>query len=334
MCREGLHATSGQVSFRGPGGERADLAVGPTLDGRPLTTRHLAEVFCLTKPIVAMAALLACERAGVDGHRAVGEIVPGLDDEVAAIEIAAIVNHDAGLMAPPAFGWMTTKPDLRPGLGAIRRQAGAAAYSEISGWRLLAAVIERLTGQAAATFTGGAVLGPLGLDDHVCLSPAAADEAEASDRLLLPIGGLPRHRIPMLHLRSPAYRTRLDPVLGGLANAASLATVGHAIGSCVRGHPVDGLPSPSLLRSVLARRRRTTFDQTWQRRCGFALAMEVIEDDAGAPTQLRLTAGPFPAACSIDLATGAAVAMVLDGGASSVAETEARFADLVQELDR
>lgn len=329
-----MHATSGQVSFRGPGAASADLAAGSALDDAPVTVGHVAEVFCLTKPIVALAALLACEGAGIDPACAVGDIVPGLDPEVAATAITAIVNHDAALLAPPAFSWMTTAPHLRPGLDQVRRHDERAAYSEISGWRLLEAVIERASGEDAADYVERQVVRPLGLSGGVCLSPVAVAAAAAADRLLFPVGGLPLHRVPMLHLRSRAYRARMGPVLGGLANATSLAVVAHAIGSCVRGRPVRGLPTPNLLRAVLAHRRRSTFDQTWQRPAAFALAMELVEDEVGAPRRLGLTAGPFPAACSVELATGTAVAMVLDGGASSVAATEHLLAELIQELDR
>ncbi|MCB0995487.1 MAG: beta-lactamase family protein [Acidimicrobiales bacterium] len=327
LCAEGIFATAGQLSVRLATGPEFDLAVGHDLNGRTLTANHVSEVFCLTKPLVAMAAVLACESAKVGLDHPVGELLPALQPSVGRLTVTQIVNHDAGLKAPPALTWMIDDPDERPDLASLRIESGRAAYSEISGWLVLTELITRLTGESPASYVRSAVTEPLEIRATVLLTGEDAAEAARSGRLMGAVGGLPSDAIPMLHAFSNRYQRGVGPVLGGWSTASALATFYSALGMAVaRGTASPGLPSPPTLRSILAARRDLTFDETWGRPASFGLGMEVIEDGDGDPEVLQLRSATTTAHAWVDLTTGDAGVVIANGAMLSNADRD--------ELDR
>ena len=320
ICDEGVLATAGQL-YAWWGDEAIEVVAGEHLDGRPVAPSDVAEVFCLTKPVVAAAALLALERFGVDLDVPVDELLGGAVALGPGVTVPAIVNHDARLLRPPGIAWMLTAPERRPPLAEIATQPGPGrCYSEVSGWRLLAAVTEALTGTAAARWIEDVVLGPLGLAGEVVLDAASLEGALATGRVLHPVGGLPVDEIPMLHAYAPGYQHRIGPELVGFASARAVGRVSEQLADVLGGVERHGLPASATLRAVVERAGPSAFDRTWQRETRFELGHERLPDGGRA---WSLTAYLAPALLVVDAERGAGACLVLNGATTDPADLAA-----------
>ena len=149
----------------------ADLAVGETRPGQPLTTDTLMMWLSSTKPVAAIAIAQLWERG-----------LLGLDDPVAAhvpefaangkggITLRHLLTHTGGIrmldVGWPAENWdaivaricqMRPEPRWPPG--------GKAGYHQQSSWFLLGEIVQRLSGQPFSTYVRAAILEPLGMLD-------------------------------------------------------------------------------------------------------------------------------------------------------------------------
>jgi beta-lactamase class C len=147
-------------------GERDDAACGGNAD--PTTRFALAS---LTKPLVAIACLVACEEEVLDLDEPIGRHLP----EVAMPEatLRELLSHASGLPADdavarrvqldPAAGW----PDVRGAYLAVTPATparGRRVYAN-TGYAVAAAVLEAATGLGYAAYVEEAVLRPLGMVD-------------------------------------------------------------------------------------------------------------------------------------------------------------------------
>ena len=107
ICDEGDLATAGQLSAWW-GDEAVEAVAGSHLDGRPVQPSDVAEVFCLTKPVVGAAALVAMEQTGTDLDTPIDELLDGAVSLGSAVTVASVLNHDARLLEPSGIDWMRT----------------------------------------------------------------------------------------------------------------------------------------------------------------------------------------------------------------------------------
>jgi hypothetical protein len=223
---------------------------------------HLHFVWCGTKPLLAL--LIA--RHAVFGRLALDEVaVAGVEGDFPNLakipcSIADVLCHNAGLLQPRAADVWMCAPDLRPSL--LRGAAAGstpAAYSEVLGWALLAARVER------------AGLPPIPLPQIV-----TGDRTESTDLVLdgRPVAML-RNRIgvhfaqradgvrfPLLHELVPWVISSSSAVVGGLATARGLSALYDA---CLPGRTLGH--EAALL---LSYRRHPSHDANLGRECDFA----------------------------------------------------------------
>jgi CubicO group peptidase (beta-lactamase class C family) len=120
-------------------------------------TDSLFALASLTKPIVAIAALIAAEEGTLELDAPVGDHLPQYRDSArASITARHLLAHASGL---PEIAKGVAPLDVRP----VRPPATRRAYSN-EGYHVLAALIETASGIDYRRYVTEAVLRPLGMD--------------------------------------------------------------------------------------------------------------------------------------------------------------------------
>jgi CubicO group peptidase (beta-lactamase class C family) len=271
-----------QASVAVAGGPRIELSCGDAGTGA-MTVDTLHSVWCLTKPVVAMAACSAVEAAGLGPDSTLVEI--GVVDDtgdLADISLGDVLCHDAGLGQPHAARTRISVSEderLRGLAGAVQRASidagGKAAYSECSSWYLLGRMLERSARLRPEAYLQG-LLDQAGLDIHFDIRQRRFDRIQHRIGCYFSEDGDAGFR-PMLHdaVRSVACDARVH--LGGYASMSGIRRWyemleerrGHRHNS---GSHVPGglLPTRSFLEKCLRRERRGSFDTILNRQCDFA----------------------------------------------------------------
>ncbi len=160
-----------QLSVRTSDGQGVDLASGSTLDDSPMTTDHLAPLFCTAKPllVIALAQLVTQGRIGWDDPLA--RYVPGFGrhgKEKATLRHALV--HSIGLATDPVELLGLPWGAALSAICRARVPRGWApgtqhAYLPFTSWYLMGDVVARVTGRDLSEVLRTEVLTPLGLHD-------------------------------------------------------------------------------------------------------------------------------------------------------------------------
>lgn len=296
----------------------ADVAAGDTIGG-PLERSHLHNVYCATKPLLPLAIAQLVEQGELDLDRPVSSIL-GPGHPVApgwAVTTSQVLCHAAGLARPSAMMWRMRPPQHRMQLLDFAGGAPAAEYSELVGWLILEALVERLSGVDASTFLARRVIEPLGLEDGLILD-AEARLSALLPRVRVPFGGLPDEAIPLLSERIPNQVVDLRPAFGGLATMSALGALYTELGRAYRGETRPGLPSGTTLRAMLARRRGWMHDPILDRDVDFGGGFMVDIgrgrfDDGAARHAFGHTAGMSNTVAFHDPDVGLSMSLYING---------------------
>jgi CubicO group peptidase (beta-lactamase class C family) len=136
-----------------------------------------------TKPITALAILVLEDRGLVDADSDIAKLLPGVPNDKAQITVRQLLTHSAGLESHHGVdSEQLTKPE------ALRRifqsellfaPGSDNSYSN-SGYTLLAAIVEEVSGVAFDDFLRTELFGPAGMDHSGFLGePVPADQQEA-----------------------------------------------------------------------------------------------------------------------------------------------------------
>lgn len=164
----------------------------------------------LTKPVVALAVMVAAEEGALDLDAPVGEHLPAYRTaEKRAITARHLLSHASGLpeVGPPGMPALDVPPVCPP---ATRR-----IYSN-EGYAVLGALLAETTAMGHAEYVHRAVLEPLGMDAFLGLPQA--QEARALD---VREPGLWRAGLPLFNAR--AWRERATAAGGMFATCAGYA---------------------------------------------------------------------------------------------------------------
>jgi CubicO group peptidase (beta-lactamase class C family) len=293
-----------------------DVAVGDTL-GVPVDRSTLYPAYCATKPLVPLAIAHLIDRTDLDLTRPVREFSARLNWVPRTASIADLLMHHAGMAEPSAGLWRMTPPDRRAGFFASPPETSGPAYSEVSSWLALAAVIEQMTAQRAEEFVESVILQPAGLIDDIIVSPDRATEAAEADRVQVPVAGLPLERVPLLSERLPQQLADVNLSFGGLINASGIGRLYSRVRQAMAGEIVDGMPTSSSLHELFRHRRRSVWDATLQRSCAFAggFMVDLPEHGFGRtfPNAIGHSSGIVPHFGLCDTEREVAVACCLNG---------------------
>ena len=183
--------------------------------------RHL-ELFCMAKPIVALAVLLRSHDLGIDVAAPLRAHLRGLVDVDAEVTVATLLSHGCRLAGVPAVAWMTAPVVERDRLLATPQgPAGTSCYSEVQAGALLARLWPSLAGESLEATLRWAAEGWVGDPTALCFGgeeAAAIDSTEVAP-LWVAQGG---RSVPMLHLLAPEYRRRQSAAFSALARPCSV----------------------------------------------------------------------------------------------------------------
>lgn len=280
LVDEGIACTGLQARASVGGTVVLDVALGTALPPLAMTTTTVHNVWCATKPIVALGAALLVEQGTLDVDEPLEErLVDHVGLRGSGIRLADVLNHSAGLVQPSALVLRTTPREQRHGLAltASPRRDGTrpvTAYSEYMGGEVVTALIESATGRRATSYLRERVLEPLGLrDTHFRLADGTYDEVR--DRIGVYVAGLPVDRVPLLHDRVRSVAADASPALGGYTTMGDLHQWYAQLVEVLTGARRDGFPGPDTVAALLRRRRGHVHDPVLGRACDFAAGFMV-----------------------------------------------------------
>lgn len=164
----------------------------------------------LTKPVVALAVMVAAEEGALDLDAPAAEHLPAYRTEGRrAITARHLLAHASGLpeVGPPGVPALDVEP--------VRPPATRRIYSN-EGYAVLGALLAAATGMGHAEYVRRAVLEPLGMDAHLGLPDA--EQARALD---VREPGLWQAGLPLFNAR--AWRERATAAGGMFATCAAYA---------------------------------------------------------------------------------------------------------------
>jgi CubicO group peptidase (beta-lactamase class C family) len=190
----------------GPEGVRARRAAGTA---RPDSLFALAS---LTKPLVALAVMVAAEEGALDLDAPVAEYVPAYRAGAkAAVTARHLLAHASGLPESGPSG--VAAVDVEP----VHPPETRRVYSN-EGYAVLGVLLAAATGIGHAEYIREAVFEPLGLDAYLGLP-----EAEYERALEVADPGLSRPGVQLFN--APEWRARATAAGGAFATCAAYARV-------------------------------------------------------------------------------------------------------------
>lgn len=188
----------------GPGGTILERRLaGGARDG------SLFALASLTKPAVALAALVAVEEGALELDAPVAEHLPAFGDAARAqITLRHLLAHAAGL---PESVRGTAPIDVQP----VEPPGRVRIYSN-EGFHVVGLLLAESTGMSHQEYVTEAVLRPLGLDAHLPLPPRLADRA-----LVVRDPGLSSPGVPLFN--APEWRSRGNAAGGMFATLDAVA---------------------------------------------------------------------------------------------------------------
>jgi CubicO group peptidase (beta-lactamase class C family) len=291
---------------------RFDLAAGESRPGEPMRVDTVHNIWCGTKPLVAVAVLAALEGAGLSAETTLARIDPVLYEGI-ELSVGSILRHDAGLRQPDGItAQFLDLPNRRRAVFDAARQAvPEPVYSEYAGWYLLADLLARLHGSSPsaalhATFAGA-------------VFDIAGGELAARRHGIGPyFTGVPGALVPSFHDRSGAVALGDRPALGGYVPMRTLLDFYLHVAAVLDGRSIPGFPSPAMLRRAIGDRRVTVDDPVLQRRAAFAggFMVELVDHGYGAaaPSSAIGHSGLMGNSCGlVDPRTGVGLALFFNG---------------------
>lgn len=280
LVNEGRYCTALQVSVGSSAG-RLSLAVGELAPGELVREDSMFSVYCVAKPILALAAVSALEESGKTLLSPICEVVS--DDSAFTVithSVLSALNHTAAL-GSPSLGEIHLSP-LRHREEVLRRGIASATpgYSEYSSQVLLCEIIEYQSGRSATSFLESSLLTNLGLAGvRYRFDPDELENCRST------IGyytvGLQDAPVPLLHDRSPHLACLDRAALGPYVSANTLRSWYEAVGRVYAGGEARGLPSSRTLRSVLSAASPLAYHRTLQRSGRFSGGFMIDLEDHG-----------------------------------------------------
>ncbi len=276
--------SGGQVWVSHRGVVVANIAVGSSHAGA-MTTDTVHGCWCLTKPVVALAAAAAIERAGFPPSVTFAEV--GVHHQSAAVRDVRILDALAHRTPFGRPALMEARLHVASERRELLNQVGTASYPLVdrptySEWvtgALLEEVLTVLAGEPGPELLQRS-LDAAGL--VVGLWPAGPTLQATMGCLRWLDSGTPGLRPPLLHDLAEPDTTNRTPALGGVT---SMGGIGAWYALLARGrHEVVApalLPSPEFLAECLATRRQRTDDPVLGRPAAFAGGFMVDLADSG-----------------------------------------------------
>ncbi|HEX9766967.1 MAG TPA: serine hydrolase domain-containing protein [Nitriliruptorales bacterium] len=252
-----------------------DLAVGENGLGAPMRPDAVLALYCSTKPLLALVAVMLAEQGRLDLDACVGEVLACPSPEVAQTGLRELLSHTAGLTQVqgvlanfiPAEQCLQVATSTPP---PSQWRAGDAAYSEWQSWTLLAATVEAAGGTDCETLLQRSIIDPFALSDD--LFPRMTDQQFTAyyDRLGVNVDLRGTTPVPMLMERTRRICTQPNYAFGSYGTARGLGRFYEAL-LTVRAGGRRGAITPAVLQRCINPARPRQYDHVLERECRFGL---------------------------------------------------------------
>uniref|UniRef100_A0A7C2JYS0 Class A beta-lactamase-related serine hydrolase n=1 Tax=Schlesneria paludicola TaxID=360056 RepID=A0A7C2JYS0_9PLAN len=276
----GLH--QGLQVFVARGGTvLADVGLGESQPGEPLTAEHLTLWLSAGKPLTAVLIARLWERGLVDLDAPVAAVIP----EFAAngknrVTVRHILTHTAGLRTVdtgwPDVSWEESlqricAAPLDP--GAIPGET--AGYHVASTWFVLGEMVQRITGRPFAKMIRSDVFQPCGMAETRSSIPP--EELPALSPRIAPLWERTKTGLALLDWHQPPRATTPSP---GSNTWGPIRELGRFYETLRTG----GLLQPQTLEAMTSRQRIGKFDTTLGHVVDFGLGFLIDSNQYGADT--------------------------------------------------
>lgn len=262
------HGYGAQLCLIKDGAVVASSAVGASGDVA-MTRRHVVRVWCASKPLIACIAVAMLESTGVELSDSVQ--IAGRRADISWMEL---LNHSCDLALPDTMTALLLPRTARrqSTANAVMQTDKTPAYSEYVWGALLGDAIAERSGRAAADAVQ-AELDRMDLADDVFFTRPPEDR-------ILPF----QWGVGSLDAIRPSVRNAIDfdsVAAGAMSSAHGLAKAMDLIARCRTGDSVPGLPTPTLVQTMLEGRRPRVADRILSRTCTFGAGFAVQLADHG-----------------------------------------------------
>ena len=241
-----------------------------------MTTRTLCSVYCVIKPITAIAVAAQVDAGRLALDEPLDELLPSvhaLQDR--AVTLRCVLNHTAGLHEPYAIHMeMLTDPQREQFVAQLRRPANwrvgeDAGYSEFVAWHLLGRTLERVTGEPLRDHFRDLVTA-LGM--HDTWIGMTDDEYDANvARIGINVDLRNAIPLPLLIERSRRICRSTNPAYWGYTTAADLARFYAQVSTQLRLGTSNVLPTAATLQTFCSNARDRRYDVVLERECAYGL---------------------------------------------------------------
>lgn len=317
LLSEQLVATGVQVWASVEGRCVLDAAAGDAATG-PMRTDTVHSTFCLSKPLLALAAAHAVHEGAFSFDSRLADLGVGTGAApLAACTVRDVVNHAAGLGWPTAMEYRMHAPSTRTSMldGAVARGGPRSEYSEIAGGLLLEQLIETHLRRSAAEVIRCELLDPLGVSTDVATDGDTARVLRDAGRYSVPIGGLPESWYPMV---SEVLDVELDSIRPAFGVAWTMRAAGMVVDVCAaaargaRGM-LDRFAVDDMFAAPAAPFHDRNVGRTLQYSGSFLVGAAAHDVASRFGDALATVSGVLPSAVVADLERAVTVAVLLNG---------------------
>lgn len=258
----GGHGTSGYLTVYSSGSVVLEFSYGHAFTSAPCSVDTPFNMWCGTKPMVALAVLGIAEELNLDLDTHVSAWIQPPIGFALPPTLRQVLNHSGGLARPNSTDVRTASRSRRTSMAfGASSSAGRRQYSEYVGWWTLGECIRAWTGLVPEFVVNERVCRALGLDNTWFMMT----EIELADRA--PTIGCYAEcsqptAIPLLHDRLPSVACDLLVGSGGFSSTRDLGKFYDAINQSRTGRSElpRGLPSSEALSRALDSSDCTLYD--------------------------------------------------------------------------
>lgn len=284
--KRGLHHGA-QVYVAVDGDVRADVGLGESEPGVPLTSDHLTLWLSAGKPLAAAAFARLWERGRLQLDAPVAAYLPEFGQQgKEGVTLRHVLNHTAGLRTVetgwPEMEWDATiaricAAPLDPGAVPGR----TAGYHTGSSWFILGEVLQRVAGRSYADLLQEEVCAPVGMTETRAAIPAA-EHAQLADRLA-PLWERDRASLNLLDWHAARRCAAPSPGSnhrGPIRDLGRFYEMLRREGAAAAGRVL----TPQTVAALTARHRVGEFDQTLGHVVDFGLGFIIDSNRYGVDT--------------------------------------------------
>lgn len=273
---DGKLAQGAQLCLRLGGETLVHLAVGEDGAGQAMSVTTLCNVYCVIKPVTAIAVAIQVDAGKLDLDEPLGALLPSVpllrND---ALTLRCLLNHTAGLHEPSAVHMEMLTDELRTKFVAeMQPPAGwkvgeDAGFSEFVAWHLLGRVLEAVADEPLRDHLRRIVT-RLGMEDTWIGMTEREYDANVS-RIGMNVDLRSWVPFPMLLERSRRNCCATKPAYWGYTTAEDLARFYAALSTQLHGGKSSALPSAETLRTFCSTARARGYDAVLERECEYGL---------------------------------------------------------------